>query len=222
MTTANRAPTDEKLYTTSIPTATDAGTYYIWYKVEGDANHNSTEPIKIEVKIAEQTQGSNASGDVKAEGDVEVSKTDGLKNSLDTLAHAELAKEREKDSDVTKVEVILQATEKDEESLTAQEKTELAKVKAEAQSDTHKQLELLDFSITKRVTTGSGRFEPNTATSRAMIVTMLWRMEGEPRTSATLTFTDVPEDTWYTEAVRWASSEGIVNGYSADTKIENE
>ena len=141
---------------------------------------------------------------------------------MDTLAHAELAKEREKDSDVTKVEVILQATEKDEESLTAQEKTELAKVKAEAQSDTHKQLELLDFSITKRVTTGSGRFEPNTATSRAMIVTMLWRMEGEPRTSATLTFTDVPEDTWYTEAVRWASSEGIVNGYSADTKIENE
>ena len=74
MTTANRAPTDENLYTTSIPTATDAGTYYIWYKVEGDANHNSTEPIKIEVKIAEQTQGSNASGDVKAEGDVEVSK----------------------------------------------------------------------------------------------------------------------------------------------------
>ena len=64
--------------------------------------------------------------------------------------------------------------------------------------------------------TGSGKFEPNATTSRAMIVTMLWRMEGEPETSGALTFTDVPEDTWYTEAVRWASSQGIVNGYSAN------
>ncbi|MBQ2047399.1 MAG: copper resistance protein CopC, partial [Schwartzia sp.] len=38
-------------YTTSIPTATDAGTYYVWYKVVGDANHNSTEPNSVEAKI---------------------------------------------------------------------------------------------------------------------------------------------------------------------------
>ena len=38
-------------YTTSIPTATDAGTYYVWYKVTGDANHNDTTPACVEVKI---------------------------------------------------------------------------------------------------------------------------------------------------------------------------
>ena len=38
-------------YTTSIPTGTNAGTYYVWYKVVGDANHNSTEPNSVEAKI---------------------------------------------------------------------------------------------------------------------------------------------------------------------------
>ena len=40
------------LYTTSIPTATDAGTYYVWYKVIGDDNHNNTEPANVSVTIA--------------------------------------------------------------------------------------------------------------------------------------------------------------------------
>ena len=38
-------------YTTSIPTGTNAGIYYVWYKVVGDANHNSTEPNSVEAKI---------------------------------------------------------------------------------------------------------------------------------------------------------------------------
>jgi glucan-binding YG repeat protein len=38
-------------YTTSIPAKTDAGTYYVWYKVVGDANHNGTEPNSVEAKI---------------------------------------------------------------------------------------------------------------------------------------------------------------------------
>ena len=51
VTTENTAPTDENLYTASIPTATDAGTYYIWYKVVGDANHSDTEPASVKVTI---------------------------------------------------------------------------------------------------------------------------------------------------------------------------
>ena len=38
-------------YTTSIPTATDAGTYYVWYKAIGDENHNDTEAACVEVTI---------------------------------------------------------------------------------------------------------------------------------------------------------------------------
>ena len=52
VTTASTAPTDENLYTTSIPTATDAGTYYVWYKVTGDANHNSTEAVPVTATIS--------------------------------------------------------------------------------------------------------------------------------------------------------------------------
>ena len=40
-------------YTTSIPTATKAGTYYVWYKVKGDENHIDTEPACVKVEIKE-------------------------------------------------------------------------------------------------------------------------------------------------------------------------
>ena len=44
VTAGNTAPTDESAYTTSVPTGTDAGTYYVWYRVAGDANHSDTDP----------------------------------------------------------------------------------------------------------------------------------------------------------------------------------
>ncbi len=52
VTTENKAPTDEKLYTTSVPSKIDAGTYYVWYKVKGDENHNDTTPECIPVTIS--------------------------------------------------------------------------------------------------------------------------------------------------------------------------
>ena len=53
MTTENKAPTDESLYITSIPAKTDAGTYYVWYKVAGDGNHTeSTASAPVTVAIA--------------------------------------------------------------------------------------------------------------------------------------------------------------------------
>lgn len=51
VTTENKAPTDENLYTTSIPTDTDVGTYYVWYKVVGDDNHSDTAPACVEVTV---------------------------------------------------------------------------------------------------------------------------------------------------------------------------
>ena len=60
-------------------------------------------------------------------------------------------------------------------------------------------------------------FGPNDSTTRAMVATMLWRMEGSPAYAGASEFTDVDGDTWYTEAVRWASTEGIVEGYANPT-----
>ncbi len=56
-------------------------------------------------------------------------------------------------------------------------------------------------------------FEPNLTTTRAMIVTILWRLEGEPVVNDRMDFEDVAQDRWYTEAIRWAASEKIVEGY---------
>ena len=66
--------------------------------------------------------------------------------------------------------------------------------------------------------TGGAQFTPNGTASRAMVATILWRMAGEPQVNYAMSFADVPAGTWYTEAVRWAASEGIVTGYS-DTKF---
>lgn len=61
-------------------------------------------------------------------------------------------------------------------------------------------------------------FSPNGTTTRAQIVTILWRMEGEPvcGQGKSGTFADVPEYTWYTEAVEWAASEEIVLGWNGN------
>ncbi len=61
-----------------------------------------------------------------------------------------------------------------------------------------------------------GRFGVNDSTTRAMIVTMLWRLAGEPVVNYAMPFTDVEADAYYTEAVRWAASEGVVIGVAAD------
>lgn len=63
--------------------------------------------------------------------------------------------------------------------------------------------------------TTADNFSPNTFTTRGMIVTILWRMEGSPVVNYALPFSDVADGMWYSEAVRWAVSEHIVSGYSA-------
>ena len=63
----------------------------------------------------------------------------------------------------------------------------------------------------------SGVFSPNTATTRGMVVTILYRLAGEPTVRGGNDFADVAENTWYTDPVAWASNAGIVNGTSATT-----
>lgn len=63
-------------------------------------------------------------------------------------------------------------------------------------------------------------FAPNATTSRAMIVTILYRLENEPAVSGS-SFTDVASGQWYTNAVAWAAENGIVNGVTATTFAPN-
>lgn len=61
--------------------------------------------------------------------------------------------------------------------------------------------------------TGDNKFDPHGVTSRAMIVTILYRLEGEPAVTGANPFSDVKNGTWYTDAVIWAEANGIVDGY---------
>ena len=61
--------------------------------------------------------------------------------------------------------------------------------------------------------TGQTTFAPNIVTTRGMIVTILWRLEGSPSVGGPLDYDDVKAEDWYSEAVRWADSVGVVTGY---------
>ena len=56
-------------------------------------------------------------------------------------------------------------------------------------------------------------FSPNADMSRAMVVTVLWRIEGSPEPTSTGAFSDVPDGEWYSKAVYWANEKCIVQGY---------
>lgn len=66
------------------------------------------------------------------------------------------------------------------------------------------------------VGTSESVFSPDAATTRGMIVTILYRLAGEPEVKSG-PFTDVPAGRWYTNAVSWAEANGIVGGYGDGT-----
>lgn len=72
----------------------------------------------------------------------------------------------------------------------------------------------------------ANEFAPGVSLSRAMLVTVLFRYEGEPAAAAAA-FTDVPADVWYAKAVAWAAANGIVKGvteteFAPDAPISRE
>lgn len=62
----------------------------------------------------------------------------------------------------------------------------------------------------------ASRFSPDGTLNRAMMVTMLYRMAGSPAVSGGSAFSDVPSGKWYSDAVQWASANGVVNGVGRD------
>ena len=75
----------------------------------------------------------------------------------------------------------------------------------------------MDYVYQNGLMTGTSAttFAPDGTMTRAMLVTILHRQAGAPQVNYALPFDDVAEGAWYTEAVRWAASEGIVTGMSA-------
>ena len=87
----------------------------------------------------------------------------------------------------------------------------------------------VQWAVDKGIMNGvsSDTFAPNSDTTRAMVVTMLWRMAGEPAAAEPAPFTDVSSDAWYADAVAWAAQTGAVKGtsettFSPDTPVTRE
>lgn len=83
----------------------------------------------------------------------------------------------------------------------------------------------VDYCLTLGLMNGvaSDRFDPDGDVTRAMLVTILYRIEHEPSVSGKENpFADVPAGTWYTNAVIWAADRGVVNGVSASSFAPEE
>lgn len=76
----------------------------------------------------------------------------------------------------------------------------------------------VQWAVEKGITNGTSAetFSPEDPCTRAQIVTFLWRAAGSPVVNYAMNMTDVAADAYYAEAVRWALSEGVTTGTSAD------
>lgn len=79
--------------------------------------------------------------------------------------------------------------------------------------------EAVDYAIANGLMNGvsSTAFAPDGTLSRAMLVTILYRLEGQPAAAGENPFDDVADGTWYTDAVIWANANGIVKGFGDGT-----
>lgn len=71
------------------------------------------------------------------------------------------------------------------------------------------------------------KFAPESATTRAMIATIFWRLEGSPAPAAPSGFSDVPAGRWFSDAIAWMKETGITNGagankYGAENRVTRE
>ncbi len=84
--------------------------------------------------------------------------------------------------------------------------------------DTHWGRDSILFTASRSLFRGvsASSFAPDSSMTRAMLVTVLYRLSGSPAVESASPFMDVAEGQWYTPAVIWAYENGIVNGISVD------
>jgi len=100
---------------------------------------------------------------------------------------------------------------------------------ADVHSVDHWAIADVDYVITKGLMSGVSEthFAPNDNLTRAMLATVLYRLDGEPSTNKSIPFADVDMGAYYGNAVSWAKQNGIVSGVTAnsfapDTNITRE
>lgn len=92
------------------------------------------------------------------------------------------------------------------------------------ENNTHWAQKAINYVKEKGIMNGISEtdFAPDENVTRAMLVTVLWRAENSPVVNYIIDFKDVKSEEWYTEAIRWATSEKIVEGYDENTFGTND
>lgn len=88
----------------------------------------------------------------------------------------------------------------------------------------HWSAEAVEFTVARELFQGvdDTRFDPEGTLTRAMVVTVLWRLIGAPRVDHAMTFVDVGPGTYYMDAVGWAFAQKLVSGYDQKTFAPND
>ena len=233
---------DNGTYSPDLPTATNAGTYTVWYKVVGDDSHNNVaeKSLKVWIEKAPLSSGGSSSGGgggssspsnhpVKAEvskdpdGSVSLSKTSAAKGDKVTITvkperHYEVDKVIVRDSKGKQLAV------KDNGDGTFTFEMPADKVTVEPSfswvnpfadvADSAYYVDAVEWMLKREVTQGTTEttFSPDLNCTRAQIVTFLWRVAGSPEAKGTVSFADVSADSYYAKAVAWATENGITDG----------
>lgn len=95
---------------------------------------------------------------------------------------------------------------------------------ADVQEADHWAAEAVEFTVARELFQGvdDTHFDPDGTLTRAMVVTVLWRLIGAPRVDHAMTFIDVSPGTYYMDAVGWAFAQKLVSGYDAQTFAPND
>jgi len=125
--------------------------------------------------------------------------------------------------DAGKKIVIDSKTEKVEETILAEKTSELDQDPCKDYTDINRDKwyhDAIDYVLENQLMVGTSatKFSPNTNVTRAMVVQVLYALEGKPSVSGTVPFKDVSKSAWYYQALTWAYGQKLAAGYS-DTQF---
>ena len=238
-------------YTTAIPTATSAGTYYVWYKTEGDESQNDSSAVCVIVTISAKFSGGGGGGGggggsssvnnpvgtgTFEGGSVKLSTEGARAGSTVTITvtpeegyRADKVTVTDKNGSVIPVAQNADGTYRFTmpnspvtvtpafEKIADRTDTDVCDKFRDVSEDAWYH-DAVRWAVDNGIMNGvaSDLFDPDGAATRAMVVTMLWRLEGEPA-GAGISFDDVPDGAWYAPAVSWAAQNEIIRGLSDES-----
>ena len=227
------APTDG--WSTALPTGTGAETYYVWYKVVGDENHNDTEPVCVPVTIANRSSGGGGSvatypvnvSEVPG-GTVKPDKTQAAKDAKVTLTVTpdegnEIDKVTVTDKDGKEIPVTRNADGTysfqmpDSPVNVSVSFKEAAKQPASPEETGVADWLVTDDHIAYISGYADGSINPEGNITRAEVAMIFYRLLKDQDVEITASFPDVKDGDWFAQAVTTLASLKIITGYEDGT-----